>query len=321
MRVLITSHCNLKCKHCYQHFEKNKYMLSSKKLWEIVDFAISHGVDLLDFSGGEFFTHPEAYNLLDYCCTKHIKTNIATNATLLDVDFFSDYKDLDLISFQFSVDGLRDTHDERRGCGTFDKMMKNAHQLKDMGYNITASMALDSLNYQDAIEVLKLSAFSDFYFLPVAFTGAATLNSSGQLTDDYETTICYLLRETDCSLGKPYSLFPNTVTVNYDGGVYPNSEAADYRLFCMGNINEDDLSSILISFLNSEDFNKLSSIDIDSIPECNDCISKDICSRGSQMRAYKFFKEFNRPDPVFCRVFIDSYKDIPFNKLFWGIKE
>ena len=88
IKVLVTNECNLHCTHCFRSEESLPQMISFVKLCEIVDFAIESKTRKLSFSGGEFFTHPKAYDLLDYCRGKDIDIAILTNATCLDIEYF-----------------------------------------------------------------------------------------------------------------------------------------------------------------------------------------------------------------------------------------
>ena len=101
MKVLITSECNLNCTHCFRSFDKHKYYISNDKLIEIVDYAIETSCESISFSGGEFFVHPFAFDLLNYCYDKKIKVKILTNATKIGTfDFYEKYRGTDLLSLQ-----------------------------------------------------------------------------------------------------------------------------------------------------------------------------------------------------------------------------
>ena len=294
-------------------------MLTFSQLREIVDFAVENATNVLDFSGGEFFAHPFAYELLLYCFSRGIKVNICTNATEIDQTFFEKYKYQGLLTMQISVDGLEQKHDSRRGKGMFEKTIANARRLADDGIPITLSMALDKSNYRDAIEVLKLDFVSEFMFLPVAYSGAAIINDDGVSDDEYEETIVYLLQNTECEATDwSRQLFPYLLAVKYDGSVYPSPVAADYNLLCMGNINNHSMKDITVSFLKSANFRELANVAAQGVYECTICPAKDRCNTGCRMRALKFFGRLQKPDPFYCRLFLNKYTDIPIGRLFWG---
>lgn len=319
IKILVTSHCNLNCKHCYQHFDKNKYMLSREKVYEIIDFAVENNTRIVDFSGGEFFAYPYAYEILEYCYKQKLKVNIATNATIINTERVINYKDY--LTFQVSIDGLKENHELRRGIGSWDKMIKTVKKLYDEGFNLSANMVLDDKNYLDAIEVLKIHYFSNISFSPVAYVGAAKKETSDSDMEDYENTICYLMNEIECG-GEPFNkqIFPNVLCLKYNGNVYISPVASDYDIFCMGNIENESLAKICEQYYQSNEFKELCTIDSRKIQECNECIESNRCDRGDRLRAYKFFGELNAPDPFLCRVYINEYDNKTIGDLFWGIK-
>ena len=91
MEMCITSTCNLKCKHCYQHFEKNKYFISQNKIFDTINYAVDHGCKFLVLSGGEFFTRPDAYEILDFVTKKNLDITLVTNGTLINFEKIKKY--------------------------------------------------------------------------------------------------------------------------------------------------------------------------------------------------------------------------------------
>lgn len=320
IKVLVTSFCNLNCNHCYQYFEKNQYCLSKAELFRIIDFACSKKTQTLDFSGGEFFTHPNAYEILDYCFSKQIMVNIATNALTLNTDYFNKFIDTNVLSIQISIDGMKNNHDLRRGNGTWDKAIANAKTLYSYGIPLTANMTLDTDNYTDVLDVLELPYFSFCSFTPVAYAGAATLHSSHSLVE-FEDTLRYVYRNLESGTESfSDTIFPNNLAIKYDGSVYISPIACDYNLFCLGNIKETSLENICDSFTQSLKYKSLIEISSDTIEECNNCPANNTCDRGCRFRAYKFFGELLKPDPFCCWIYSNKYNDIPVAKLFWGTK-
>lgn len=319
IKVYVTSHCNLNCNHCYQSEEKNKYQLPIEKLIEIVDFALEVNTKILDFSGGEFFVHPFAYDLLEYCYDKKIKVNVATNGVHLKIPFFERYRNTDLLMVQVSVDGTKETHEKRRGFGTYDKTLQNMMLLHKLGIPLTVCMALDEQNYRDALDVLHLPNVTKFIFMPVALTGAAGINCSERSSVDYEETICHILKTSPCTFEEFSSqIFPRTLAIKYDGNVYISPVASDYNLFSFGNLLEHSLRELIANYIHSNAYKKLTSVKQTQIAECRECSACTVCDGGCRLRALKFFGDILKPDPFYCRLYANKFTNIPLGKLFWG---
>ena len=201
MKVLVTSECNLNCTHCFRSFDKHKYYITKEKVFEIVDYAIETSCGNISFSGGEFFAHPDAFAILDYCFDKKLKVKLLTNATKLgEFDYYKKYIGTDLLSFQISLDGMRESHDARRGQGMFDLVIGNVRKLKEFGFHVTASMTVDQDNMYDVLDVLELECFDKHNFVPVAYAGERAKSERPSIDDktykEYENIIYHMINVT-----------------------------------------------------------------------------------------------------------------------------
>lgn len=326
MKVLITSECNLNCTHCFRSFDKHKYYISSEKLIELVDYAIETSCESISFSGGEFFSHPFAFELLNYCYDKKLKVKILTNATKLgNFEFYKKYIGTDLLSFQISLDGMREKHDARRGPGMFDLVMHNVQKLKEFGFYITVSMSVDQDNMYDVLDVLELSCFDKHNFVPVAYAGERTKQGRPIMDKtyiEYENIIRVLYdRSTeDIDVNERCRMFPYQLGIRYDGTVYPCAVARDYGIFCMGNINEKHISDIVNDFMETDAAEELLAYQDNDFEECKNCSVNKTCNRGCRARAFKFFGKLQALDPFCCKLYDVDFTNIPINCVFWGEK-
>lgn len=319
MRILVTSDCNLKCTHCYQHYDKNKWRLSFEKITELIDYAEKKHVNTLFFSGGEFFTHDSAYKIIESCMDKGLNITLATNGIYVNTDFFEKYAKLHKITFQISIDGMKMNHNKRRGESSFEKTMCTVKKLRNLGVPIICSMAVDETNFMDMIHVLHIPEFSKVNFLPVAHTGAA--KNICRSYDDmayqyYEKTLLNIYRK-HIALGKSTSLYPDSLGIKYNGDVYLSPVAQDMDVFCIGNIYEDSLDSILESY-EKRDLYELIRRNNDILIECKKCEKNQQCVGKSIERAYKVNGNIEGSDPWGCRIFKNLYSEIPIGQVFWG---
>ncbi len=321
IKVLVTSACNSNCTHCFRFSDKNIYILPDEKLIEIVNFGIDNGCNNFSFSGGEFFTHPFAYKLIEYCILKKVNISILTNALEIDKLFFKNVFEKELISFQVSIDGMEQKHDLRRGLGSYNKTIENVKFLYNNGYQITAKMVIDEKNYVDLIDVIKLPWFDKVLVLPVAdFSGKINHKNKTDSFIEYEKVITYMYRKMATDYNNQYLCngFPNELAIKYNGDVFPCTEAREHNEYSMGNILKKSIACVIDEYSNKNN-NKLNCSQI-KVKKCQLCNFKNICQQGCRLRAKHFFESFNAPDPFNCRVFNKEYIDIPIGKLFWGEK-
>lgn len=128
-----TEACNLKCKGCWA----GEYDQAASLPFELMDKVLKEAKEELGsyfvvISGGEpLIRKDEIIQLAD----KHndMAFHIFTNGTLIDEKFADDVNRVGNISLAISVDGFEKTHDERRGQGTFKKVMEGMDILREKG--------------------------------------------------------------------------------------------------------------------------------------------------------------------------------------------
>lgn len=322
MEMCITSTCNLKCKHCYQHFEKNKYIISKDKVIEIIDYACDHGCKQLILSGGEIFTRQDVYEILDYVFSKDLELILVTNGTLINLDKIKRYINKKLL-FQISIDGDEKWHDERRGKGNYSKTISTISKLKEFGFKVKANVTLDNDNYKMIPSIINNELFDEVTFLPVANVGAAKLNNLNQSCNELNECIEMLYKNTPKTrtICDKCSIFPNGLSINYDGFVYPCSIARDFKMLPLGNILEKPIKDVIDEFCNTKEAKQLFEYKgNDQIEKCKNCCKNKMCNQGCRIKALKFSGSIYDADPFCCKVFNGEYKDIDYSDLYWGNK-
>lgn len=321
IEVCITSTCNLKCKHCYQHFEKNKYIISYEKIKEIIEYAHSHTIEHIVLSGGEFFTHPNAYDIINDVTNYDIPLTIVTNGTLIDISKISQFKGKN-ITFQISIDGTEEYHDYRRGKGNYKKTLANIKEIRKLGFYVNIYMTLDNNNYITIPDILSSDFYDNVTFMPVALAGAATINSfddSRELDKCVETIYKYATKPSN--ICHRCNIFPIGISINYEGFVFPCSIARDYKLFPFGNINDTPLEDIINNFVKSEKSDMFFNYESNKqIEKCSMCSKNKECNQGCRMRAFKFNGNMLSHDPFCCKIYNGEYDNISYGHLYWGDK-
>lgn len=142
-----TSACNLRCKGCWASDYKKNSNISYEKLDELFTDARKLGIYYIFMTGGEPLIRKDDILKL---CRKHSKMcfGIFTNGTLVDEPLAEEIEKLGNVNLFLSIDGFRNDNDERRGTGTFDKVMTAMDILgrRDIGFGF--SLCYHSKNYQ-----------------------------------------------------------------------------------------------------------------------------------------------------------------------------
>jgi MoaA/NifB/PqqE/SkfB family radical SAM enzyme len=156
--LFISEKCNLQCRHCTVYKKENPHIKTYGQIEEELEYSYRQGSRFVDFEGGEPMIWSDGeYKINDLMrLAKRIgffSTTITTNA---QIPFSSCQAD----SIWVSLDGLGAYHEEVRGKGTFERLVKN---IAESGHSkLSVNMAINRLNYfsvRDCIEYVKESPY------------------------------------------------------------------------------------------------------------------------------------------------------------------
>ncbi len=125
-----TSACNLHCTGCWAAEYGNKLNLSYDELDDIIRQGKELGVMMYIYTGGEPLVRKDDIIKL---CEKHNDAMFLsfTNATLIDDKFADDMLRVKNFIPAISVEGFEESTDDRRGKGTYGKVVEAMKRLKD----------------------------------------------------------------------------------------------------------------------------------------------------------------------------------------------
>lgn len=138
LTILPTLQCNFRCEYCYEDFKNEK--ITDATINGIVEFVKNniHGFNrlIVDWFGGEPLLEIEKINELSQkliqVCRKYRKPYIAsmtTNGYLLTKDVFKMMLRNKVISYQITLDGDEENHNQNRhlanGSGTYRRILDN----------------------------------------------------------------------------------------------------------------------------------------------------------------------------------------------------
>ncbi|MEC1560508.1 radical SAM/SPASM domain-containing protein [Bacillus haynesii] len=163
--VMPNEDCNFRCIYCYEDFQKKEMKSFVKN--GIINFLKENLSEFNTLSISWFGGEPlESFDIIqelsekiiDLCCEFNVDylAGITTNGYNLTEERFKKLIDLNVYSYQITLDGNSQTHDKLRkrkdGAPTFDKIIGNLLNIKRS--NVECSILLRSNVSQDVSEVM-----------------------------------------------------------------------------------------------------------------------------------------------------------------------
>ena len=140
--LFITDYCNLQCKHCTPSGHECSRMKPYGQIKRELISTYCQGSRFVDFEGGEPTLWRDGERGLNdlYALAKRIGFFSCTLTTNGQRDFSDTLAD----SVWVSVDGYRDSHDQIRGIGTFERLDRH---IRESGHPaLSIAMAVNRLN-------------------------------------------------------------------------------------------------------------------------------------------------------------------------------
>jgi len=289
----ITFACNLQCTHCYaESGPERSETMPVEQLPRICRDAAELGFRHVVITGGEPLLHPEREQLLALLADLReeikptltvLRTNLAlpmNRALLAKVAASTD-------EVVVSLDGDRETHDARRGRGSYDRTMANLRDLVGLGGTAEVSLAA-VLSARDAngppgqsvralAKELRIRRTRFRPLLPLGRAATAELEIVpeslwGHL--ELEELLAYGFTPTaSCGMGQNLYVRP-------DGAAYPCYAWCGERWF-LGNVfATDGLRGIVAA----PAFDDLGGHTVNTNLKCRDCQWRNLC--GGACRAW-----------------------------------
>ena len=218
----ITSACNLHCAGCYSRCNDATVdsepvrQLSAAEWTGIFKEAESLGVSFIMLAGGEPLLRWDVIEAAGQM--KHILFPIFTNGTYMDDTTFAQLDKCRNLIPVLSIEGNRETTDNRRGAGVYDKLIQAMDRLHDRSLLFGASITVTTENIREVTSPEFMQTLVDrgcklviyIEFVPV------TEEAAHLAPDDPERE--YLLQ----AMQKLRETFPELVAL-----AFPGDEKAD----------------------------------------------------------------------------------------------
>ncbi|MDR1406651.1 MAG: radical SAM protein [Tannerella sp.] len=151
--LFISDRCNLACRHCTIYQSKNPRVKTFEQIREELEYSYRLGSRFVDFEGGEPTLWREGDRDLNSLIrlSKAIGFYSATITTNAQMPFAGSEAD----SIWVSLDGLGGFHDEIRGKGAFDRLVKN---IATAGHpRLSVNMVINARNFTSVEETIEFA--------------------------------------------------------------------------------------------------------------------------------------------------------------------
>lgn len=154
----ITGRCNLRCRHCYRA-EGDVQPLSYDDIVMIIEqykqllasYNSAHrtGRGHINITGGEPFIREDIADILEYlgANSQYFSYGILSNGSFIDEEMIRLLRRTSVSFVQLSIDGDRDTHDQLRAAGDYDRVFGAARLLSENSIRTYISFTANSKNY------------------------------------------------------------------------------------------------------------------------------------------------------------------------------
>lgn len=162
LEISLTGKCNLRCQYCFYADEMAALDDLPAQRWQ--DFfseAGGIGVHRLTLSGGEVFTRPDLFTLIDSLIENKMRYSILTNGTLINEKVIASFNEgrrrPRLDSIQVSIDGsCAAVHDLSRPPVSFERALRGLRLLKEAGFPVAVRVTINRHNIHDLPNIARL---------------------------------------------------------------------------------------------------------------------------------------------------------------------
>lgn len=289
----VTFRCNLRCSHCYASAGDRPEEMPLPVLERLGEQGLAAGFRQLVITGGEPLFHADRAGLIALCGRLRgrgsnlvLRTNLTGTFTDEELLSLADAFDQVVVS----IDGNEQTHDARRGAGTYRIAVENcrryaaltAGRRKAGELSLAAVLSAAEINGEPGQSLRRLG--DELHVPRVRFRPVLPLGRAAE-SDELPISECInqhepveeilrrpFLPRLSCGIGQNIYICP-------DGRAYP-CYAWQTEHSYLGNVAELGLEAVM----NGPLFTRLTGCTVDTMDRCRDCELRYLC--GGACRAW-----------------------------------
>lgn len=266
----ITSQCNLSCPHCFSAASRRPHdEMTTRECKTIIDAMAALGVSIIGWTGGEPLLRQDLEDLIDYARHRGIKSNITTNAVLLDHKRAGTLMESGNRAVQISLDGStpeKNWQMRRATRNEFEQIIEAIRICRDINCQLFLATLLGYENLDDGFNMIELAkqegvdAIRFCGYTPVGRGKRKDIKSRLSFSDRLEELLFFvkkaqednsIITEFDIGFGPVPPVFGfhkciagvETFYLKGNGNVYPCTSLLHPK-FLVGNIRERPLEEI-----------------------------------------------------------------------------
>lgn len=187
----ITDNCDQRCRHCYL-FAEDALLKCVTTPWDMLmrtldectlDAARRHAWPMLAVTGGDPILHPRFWDLAEEIHRRGIRWDMMGNPFHLTPEVCTRLKQLGVVKYQMSLDGLEPFHDYMRKPGSFQATLAAIRLLNDAGIESQLMATASRKNLDDIIACMDIAAEHEVF----SFAFARYCATSPEKAEDYPT--------------------------------------------------------------------------------------------------------------------------------------
>ena len=151
--LFVSDMCNLSCKHCTVYRTANPNIKTYNQIKEELEYSYRLGSRFVDFEGGEPTLWRDEYKDLNSLI--RLSKEIGFYSATITTNAFLPFAGSEADSIWVSLDGLGQYHDDIRGNGVFDRVVKNIEEARHP--RISVNMVINSRNYFSVEETIEFA--------------------------------------------------------------------------------------------------------------------------------------------------------------------
>lgn len=326
--IMLTLDCNFRCPYCFETLKKENI---SNKLQNIVHFITNFLVDNdikhlnINWFGGEplleILNIEKVYNsIYPLCKLKGISydSTITTNGYLLSKHIYKKLKNMQVSTFQITIDGIEQIHNKYRylinGKGTFNKIVTNLLTIleddtSDTTFVIRTNCSDDTLDYMPEYFDFFINKFGGYNNVMADFHQVTNFSNNCKSEVQDTKKIIDLINDF-VSIGGNHvpilwRLYSKNGCLAFDKNcfvIYPNGKISKCSV-------DSDSTRVKLGFV--DDYlsvkNANDNIVFSEYEECQECDFSHFCENGDCL----IYEELNKkPRCVFFKDFFDIIIEI-----------